>query len=610
VAFFTELHPAAPELRRSPELDRYLEEEIQWEIEMIFSDRHPQEVEWREDRRQYAARPRNAYKNTPVPNAPNVEVPLGAIASDALYAQMTTVLYSGNPLLTARAQDENWTDNAKAAQRWVNYVAEQEVNLRLATDHAFTDCIQMGTSAYYVPFTETIKNTRVNRVTNRGPMILPIAPENILCIGGSRGRIQDDRMFGIRWWLSPGEMRVRAKYHGWDMERTMPCAQVDWVRRQHELVNLTNSSNAWREQFEVIELFLYHDYHRDGNILDLHVYFDRSSQRVLSVDFNEYDERPVELMRYQVRPHLAYGLGVMEMLRPFQNEASDVHNHRLLNMLIANTRMWVATDGAVPETLEVWPNKVTFVKNGGELQGLQLGDVYPSSVQAEEIVDGLAQRRVGTEGGIGTGAPAPHSIGTRTPGITAMTQMQAANARFTPAFDSMRLATCGALRQCLLRQREQLLTKDKQIEQHIQSVLGPEDGQLVVDLLTQADFDRYVQVEFTAVSPQTNAAADQQAMTLLWQTASTQYYKPIMEMIAAVSAPGASPALVDVARQIAEKSTELFDRYLRTFDQTRDPKTFLLDLSQNMEAVAQERQQGAQQEQLQGLIESLTGNKG
>jgi hypothetical protein len=231
-------------------------------------------------------------------------------------------------------------------------------------------------------------------------------------------------------------------------------------------------------------------------------------------------------------------------------------------------------------------------------------------MQAEEVVDALAQRRVGTEGGIGVGAPAPHSIGTRTPGITAMTQMQSASARFTPAFDSMRLSTCGALRQCLLRQRERLLMEDKQVAEHMISVLGVEDGHLVIELLRQPDFDRYVQVEFTAVSPQTNAAADQQAMTLLWQTAAQQYYKPMMEMIAAVSAPGASPALVDVARQIAEKSTELFDRYLRTFDQTRDPKAFLLDLSQNMEAVGKEREQGAQQEQLQGLLQSVLGGKG
>jgi hypothetical protein len=265
----------------------------------------------------------------------------------------------------------------------------------------------------------------------------------------------------------------------------------------------------------------------------------------------------------------------------------------------------------VPDNLEVWPNKVTFAKDINGIKEFAMGEIYPSSTQAEQLVTALAERRVGTEGGIGVGAEAPHSIGTRTPGITAMSTMQSQNARFTPAFDSMRLATCGALRQCLLRQRERLLMGDNQVAEHMRSVLGPEDAGLMIELLRQPDFDRYVQVEFTAVSPQTNAAADQQAMTLLWNTASTAYYKPMMEMIAAVSQPGASPALVDVAKQIAEKSTELFDRYLRTFDQTRDPKRFLLDLDDNFEKVGEERDANASQEQAASFIQQAlgTGNK-
>src|SRR5262249_10209693 len=136
-------------------------------------------------------------------------------------AQMTTVLYSGEPLLTARAQDQQYIQHAKAAQRWVNYLANQEVNLRLATDHAFTDCVQMGTAGYYVPYTRRVVNTAVNKVTLEGPMILPIAPENLIFLGGSRGRIQDDRWMAIRWWYSPGEMNARAKAMGWDMSRTL-----------------------------------------------------------------------------------------------------------------------------------------------------------------------------------------------------------------------------------------------------------------------------------------------------------------------------------------------------------------------------------------------------
>lgn len=606
MARYVELHGRDRKpFTRDAAADTRLEAELQWELEMMFSDRHAQEVAFRESRRQYAAVPRVPYRNTPVPDAPNVEVPLGAIASDALYAQITTTLYSGSPLLTARALDDPWIEHAKEAQRWTNYLAANEVHLRDATDHAFADCIQLGTAGYYIPYTEETVNGRVSRVTTKGPRIIPIAPENLLFLGGSRGMIHDDRWMGIRWWLSPGEMRLRSRVLKWDMAKAMPCASTDWVRRQHEQLGLTNSSTSWKEQFEVIEFFIYHDYYNDGVDLDLHVFYDRSSQRILDVYLNEYDERPVVPMRYQVRPHLAYGLGVMDMLRPFQAEASEVHNHRLLNMLIANVRHWIAKQGSVPDNLEIWANKVTFANDPKDIQALPMGDVYPSSIQAEEIVTALAERRVGTEGGVGAGASAPHSIGTRTPGITTMSVMQAQNSRFTPAFDQMRLGTCEALRQCLLRQRERILAGDKDLPQHMREVLG-EGADLVEELLRHPNFHRYVAVEFTALSPQTNAAADQQAMTMLWQTAAANYYKPIMEMVAAVSQPGTNPALLDVAKQIAAKSTELFDRFLRTFDQTRDPKQFLLDLTESLDKVGEGQQQ---QNDLQQVLQSMFGGQ-
>jgi len=59
--------------RRTAEIGKWLSSEI----EDARSARSPQEAEWRECIRQYEAIPKQAQRNVPIENAPNVEVPLG-----------------------------------------------------------------------------------------------------------------------------------------------------------------------------------------------------------------------------------------------------------------------------------------------------------------------------------------------------------------------------------------------------------------------------------------------------------------------------------------------------------------------------------------------------
>lgn len=606
MARLVELHSRgnAPELHRTPRRDQRLRERIIYEIEAAFAARNAQEESWREGKRQYAAIPRYPYRNTPVPNSPNIEVPLGAIAVDAQYAAITDTLYTPSPVLTARANDDAWVEHAKAAQRWSNYCVEHEFGLREATDHAFFDCCQMGTAALYVPFVEDVYKHKVFETRFRGPRILPIEPQNIIVPGGSRGDIQRDRWAALRFWYSPGEMKLRAKLRGWDMDKAMPQAEIDWVRRKHEMLGLTYSSNNWRELYEVLELYIYDDYNEDGEELDLMVHFDRSSQQILALDFNKYDERPVVPMRYQIRPHLFYGMGIMEMVRPFQEETTEIHNHRTLNMMIANARLWIAQHGVFGDSKEIWANKVIEAADINAVKGLQMGDVYPSSLQAEMAATALAERRIGMEGG--SGGQKPHNIGTRTPGITALTSLQSENRRFTPAFDQMRLGAAEAIRQGFLRQRERLLQGDRQVEAHIVDVLGTEDGALVIDLLKQPNYERYVQVEFTAVSASVNREADRQNAILLGNMFKG-YYTDVMQMIAGVSQSPIASELIPIAKDVYQKSTELMDRLARTFEQMRDPKRFLLALDGQFDALSQ----GAQQRQgLAGLSQMFAGAAG
>jgi hypothetical protein len=587
-----EASSTAPDLERNAARDSRLEAWLQMTGTQLISDRRSQEIDWVEQLRQYAARPAQDIRHVPVPDAPNIEVPLGATKSDMQYARMLSLLFASSPVLTARAEDDSWEANAKAMQRWVNYLSDQ-VDFRVSCEHAFMDCIMLGTAGLYTPLVKDTVTGRIAKTIYIGPKIQPVAPEDLLLLGGSRGRLQQDKLVALRFYYTPEELHARERALQWDTTNAQPCSTVEYVRRFRERYGLTHSSNVTQYTYEVWRTFCHFDYHDDGEDLDLEVIFDKTSGRVLDVQYNQYDERPVDRMVYQLQPNIGYGIGVMGMLRPLQWEATEMHCAWILNMFIANAKVWIAQDGAVPDNLEVWFNRIIRARDINAIKPLEMGDVYPSMPEALQANEKLADARIGTDN--------TPEIGNRTPGITAMQAMQTQNSRFGPAFDSMRLTACAAMRQALLRQREAILAggeNAKWIEREMGAVLGDE-AQLVLDVLHEQDFDRAVSVGFTAVSPVSNREADRQATVLMFNTLMTNYYKPCVELLQAASQ---TPTVAEAALEIVHKVNELADRFLRTFDQVRDPRGLLLDLDKILTNIQAAGQQAQGMQALQGLL--------
>ena len=72
------------------------------ELEDALSSRQSLESTWRELLRQYEGVPKNPVKDFPIENAPNIEVTLGAIACDSIYAQVVDLIYQVDPFITCR----------------------------------------------------------------------------------------------------------------------------------------------------------------------------------------------------------------------------------------------------------------------------------------------------------------------------------------------------------------------------------------------------------------------------------------------------------------------------------------------------------------------------
>lgn len=572
---------------------------IDREIEDALSARQPQEAVWRETLRQYEGIPRSPMRNVPIENAPNIEITLGAIAVEVVYAQAIDLIFTVSPIITVRAVQPEKMQAAKALQRYVNWGAANEWDIRNAADESILDNVKMGTGIYHIPYTEEIVKTRTQRVTSRGPKALTVPIEDFLVPGGAYADCQKTRWVAHRFWYTQQELDDEARANDWDITEVGAVGAVGWVRSRREMLGRSLSSNVYSELYEVFKVYAYYDIDGDGIMEDLVGVWDRTSRKLLHVEYNRYDKRPYEAMRYQLRGHLFYGLGVMDMVRPYQEECTEIHNAATLNALLANARFWKAKDGSVPETMKVWPGKVQFMADPKDLEPVAMADIYPSMGALQAFPISMAERRIGIND---MSAPRPSAVlGSRTPGITALAMQQSTNRRFTPAFDAMRFATAGAVKQCLYRIQERLLAGDKKLEEHLTQVLGVTDGFHVVALLKRPGFEHEVEIELTASSTTINRDVERQNALLLVNLLG-QYYQKSLELVTIAASPQTPAPVKDAAKKIAAAATEIIDRTLRTFDQVRDPAQFLIDVEAELDATKDVSQQG-----IATLMQMLTG---
>lgn len=581
-------------------------EYLYYEGEEALAARYRWEANVRDCLRMYHAIPQRAVRDTPIPNAPNIEVPIGAIAADAIYAEGVDLIFQISPVVTCRAIDKRYVAHAKALQRLINFSVENEWGLRQAVMNALADDTQLGTMVYYIPYQEIVRrNLTGAAIAHSGPRILSIGPENFLVPGSAPMWQEDARWMALRSFLTPQQLNLRAKMSKWDIDGVMAIAWGNSVRETRDRLARTQRSGVeTRDLCEIIEYYCTYDLDGDGIPEDLYVVMDRASRKVMKMRPDPYDRRrPFESAVYQPQPHLFYGIGVIEMLREFERAATEIHNARVLNMLLANARVWVSKEGVLQESEEIWPGKVIHTANPKEdFMGIAMGDVYTSAIQAESILMQYAERRSGV-GDLAQGRSA--ALGSRTPGITALSATQSVLKRFTPAFDGMRIATSRAVQQCTFRLQERALMNDPFVRARLFKLLGPEDGALVWQLFQDPDFDNGVLVELTASSATVNREADRQNAIMLMNVLGS-YYKQLLELMQLATAPGMPAPIVATAMKIVDAAAEAVDRTVRTFDQIRDPEAFVVRLQD----VLQGAEQVAPAVEMANLQSALAGQAG
>jgi hypothetical protein len=530
--------------------------------------------------RMYQGTPDENNRWRPFENAPVIEVTIGAMACDTVISQAEDLIFQVKPPLTIRSRKGEFDDAAEAVQDLVNHGVESGFwNFEAGVKEALIDQVQMGTVVGYIPYTKTVRKTDVREVVTFGPKIYCLAPEDFIIPANATKNIQSCEFATMRMWMGKDELNLRARLNNWTVDDAAAPDTSSAVRADRmRAAGVSGGSLDTKPPVVIGDTFIYFDIDDDGIEEDLEVIWNMTSGNILKVMYNRYDSRPFVLECYQDRAHTAFGLGVLEMMIPFEREVTEIHNNHIWNMMLANTKMYQGPSTGMQETTSAYPGKYLINDEGpqGEIKVLDMGEVNGTAIQAESVVTAMGRERVGT-----TQISAPIRSSSRTPGISMLSMMQQANRRFTHPFNNMRNFGAQVVMHCLYRLQEQVRAGNKDVKKKLKEILGDDKAEMVVDLFKSSDVELTdaLDIQLTASSVSVNRESDRQNMVMLATQIYPVYFAAMKELAQFIAQPP-FPGADKVAKQAEKMINKFFGKVLKTFDQISDVRSLQVDLDE------------------------------
>lgn len=395
-------------------------------------------------------------KNWPMANSSQITIPVIKTAVDTITGRLYQTVIAAEPLCRIKTDDEDFSDFAIDFEEFLKIYGQQNIDFEELLEPWITETAMLGTGVL-----ETTNWRDQKSIGRFDPATSQFIKETVTCHSGPtvfhfpiedlwmRPTYQDTQKApwcGKELRISWSELKQMA-FSGELNPETLPEIGVwdDQAMDRPPTVKADEKVEKFRPNrqasYTIYEICLRWDVDGDGLDEEIIVYYHRPSRRILRRKFNNFygGERPWTLCHYKKIPHRMYGEGVAEMLEHLQEEISTIHNQRIDNATIANLRIILVSkviQGLKPGD-RLWSGKVVKVGNVKEDVGtLQLGEIYPSTVQNETIAQSYVREVSGaSETAMGQSQPV-----SRTTATAQMALLEELNRRFDKPLRNYRRA--------------------------------------------------------------------------------------------------------------------------------------------------------------------------
>jgi len=570
------------------EIVSYIDGQIEW-LEQTHSKLHKSNIpKWR---KLYLGIPAEETKSFPWPNAANTIVQVVGETVDTIVARVLGLQYATHPLFifqnyAKRLDSDAAEDERRILEDFMDIVGYEPTELDLWPIESlwYTDAARLGTSfvkaawehrieVSSVGYTESkgkLKGTestiyrgpRVHNLRHEDVLITPDAPsvpdaEFVCHIRSLRRKALEERKFTGGYDGAAVDEILKSP----DRERPRPEAAKEMSDAGLEVRGPYDATAEW----DIYECY-FKWWHNKRCYRIISSYHKRTKKMLRQVfNFLPSNETPIIRARLGYRTTGMYGHGFAELLERYQEELSTVHNQRLDNATIANTRMLRVSPRAITldSNIEIYPSALLRGEKD-DLESIAIGDVYESAFENEQVTLAHAQSRAGISpaiSGEGSGSVSKKG-GYSSAGTLAV--MQESNSRVNLEVSDFRHAhvQLGSLLTALYGK---FGTGGKE------KMFGIDSDKLEAAF---KEFNEHrLRLPIRAATASLNRELDKQSDMLL-SGMMQRHYTAIAQLLQAVNSPLTPPAVGDYMNKVVRAMDRLMKRILKDFNYDQ-PDTFV-----------------------------------
>ena len=401
---------------KEKQLARYLKvriQEIRSSLNSVFQDKV---VKWNAA---YEARPREEIRQFPFQNASNLIIPLVAIHTDTLHAQLMAAIFKTNPIVATKVfgtSNEAIDKMREAYQEYMEFVCNEpkELDLYRVYNEGFKSGIKLGTVTFKTSWEEVVRDFYIPGGDGSGSMKDFVAetvfegprPEKIpftcFLIPPAAKSIESADFKAHRRVMTKYELEDRKFRKVYDKkavekilaspDRTTPDIVVKELQSN---LGIEQKPSEYNAEWDIYECHL--SFHFEGQTITprMIVTYHDKTDTILRVMYDNLRDEWFVGGRLLARDDLYFGYGYAETLYQFQEGASETYNGFRDNQTVANTRVWrVNPDSKLNEGYRIYPSaKLPAEKD--EIEPMAHGDLSQINIQDLQLLLDLAERRSG-----------------------------------------------------------------------------------------------------------------------------------------------------------------------------------------------------------------------
>lgn len=558
-------------------------------LQDLQNSQAPLQVEWAKQEEAYRAHP-DAPKIKPFIGADTTKVPAIAMAVDPVYARLDTGIFKQDPVFQTKALKKSFVPYVPSISAWIDFYQRHRLHLRKVAQPRLLEFVKLGTCVfktvyhreYYnvVTYDETTWQP-IKRREKRfcGPKVFGVSLGDLL-FPSNYQELQDCPVVFERIRTTYGNLK-KLESSGLitnvdDLKNQQTQERTD-LERAREKASKHEPSRLRQDELIIYEGWCEYDIDDDGIPESLVVSYEPHTRTLLQVRYNWYfhQRKPYTVIPFTVTNDSLYGLGIAEMVKPFQDALTKWNQMASDNAYLANIRMFIVKrESGIEEVPRLYAGRCFFVDDPkSDFIPFAAGEIYPSTLSERQNLFGLVEKRTGVSDYL-TGRESP-IIGTRATATSTLALIQEGTKRVEQVLENLRSGFSEILEFCMS------IWIQYGLEGLDEAVFG--DDKVKEDLaeffrnVTHENVNGALAFDLSATDASGNRQAMQQMQLQIIQIMMQYLEKLLAVGQAALQAQQQMPDLASMMVDVMKAARQMFRDLLTKYD-IRNPEDYLPEL--------------------------------